>query len=66
MVGGVEHHAAAAALLEDRVAGVCEGHARAELDPETLRQGGIRDRAAEVGDLELEEDVEHDVAVECP
>ena len=53
----------AAALLEHRGAGVRERHARAERHPEPVGQRGIRDRPAEVGDLELEEHVEHDVAV---
>jgi len=63
VIGGVEHHAPQTALLEDRLAGVCEGHSSAERDTQAVRESGVGDRPAEVGQLELEEHVEHDVAV---
>ena len=59
VVGGIEHHAAPAPLLQDGRAGVGERDPGAELDPERPGQIRIPDRFGEVGDPQLEQHVEH-------
>ena len=62
MVGGVEHHAALVSLFQYSLAGVGQRHAGTQLDAEPAGEVGVRDRRGQVGDLELEEHLEHDVA----
>ena len=66
MVGGVQHHAAAPALLEHRGAGLRQRHPGAGVDPEAVGQRGVAHRLAEVAEPQLEQHVEHDVAGEVP
>ncbi len=63
MVVRVEHHPPPTPLLQDRTTRVRQRHPAAEGHAETVGESGIRDGPAQVGELELELDVEDDVAV---
>src|SRR5690349_6223930 len=63
VVGGVEDHAFAAAEGEDGFADVGHGGAGAGGDVEDAGQFGVADGGGEVAELELEGDLQYDVAL---